>query len=81
MITSPRILDRALGTVAGDHEQWRSLEASLEGFTRALRATPIDESDEAATSRTYVRMLAEAGLLRWVVPAAIAAATLVPLFA
>jgi len=70
MITSPRILDRALGTVAGDHEQWRSLEASLEGFTRALRATPIDESDESATSRTYVRMLAEAGLLRWVVPAA-----------
>lgn len=70
MITSPRILDRALGTVAGDHEQWRSLEASLEGFTRALRATPVDESDEAGASRTYVRMLAEAGLLRWVVPGA-----------
>jgi len=70
MITSPRILDRALGTVAGDHDVWRSLEASLEGFTGALRATPVDESDEAAASRTYVRMLAEAGLLRWVVPGA-----------
>ncbi len=70
MITSPRILDRALGTVAGDHETWRALEASLESFTRALRAAPVDESDEAAASRSYVRLLAEAGLLRWVVPGA-----------
>ena len=70
MITSPRILDRALGTVAGDHDAWRALEAALEAFTRALRAAPVDEGDEAAATRSYVRLLAEAGLLRWVVPAA-----------
>lgn len=70
MITSPRILDRALGTIAGDHDAWRALEAALEAFTRALRAAPVDESDEAAATRSYVRLLAEAGLLRWVVPGA-----------
>ena len=70
MITSPRILDRALGTIAGDHDTWRALEAALEAFTRALRAAPVDEGDEAAATRSYVRLLAEAGLLRWVVPAA-----------
>jgi len=70
MITSPRILDRALGTVAGDHDTWRALEASLAEFTRALRAAPVDERDEAAATRSYVRLLADAGLLRWVVPAA-----------
>lgn len=66
MITTPRITDRALGTVVGD---WRALEDTLERFTAAVRAAPVDERDEAGATREYVRRLAEAGLLRWVVPA------------
>lgn len=69
-ITTPRILDRALGTVLGDLGRWRALEDTLEGFTRELRGAQVDEGDEAGATRTYVRMLAEAGLLRWMVPAA-----------
>lgn len=69
-ICTPRILDRALGTVLGDLAVWRALEDSLEAFTRRVREARVDEADEAGATRTYVRMLAEAGLLRWMVPAA-----------
>ena len=69
-ICTPRILDRALGTVLGDLGRWRELEDVLERFTAGLRAAPVDERDEAGATREYVRLLAEAGLLRWMVPAA-----------
>lgn len=67
---TPRILDRALGTVLGDLERWRALEDTLEAFTAEVRAARVDEGDEAGATRRYVAMLAEAGLLRWMVPAA-----------
>ncbi len=67
---TPRILDRALGTVLGDLERWRALEDTLEAFTAKVRAARVDEGDEAGATRRYVAMLAEAGLLRWMVPAA-----------
>lgn len=70
-IITPRILDRALGTVVGDLAAWRALEDLLEEFTRKLRAEPVDERDEAGATRIYVHKLAEAGLLRWMVPAAV----------
>ncbi|HEY0134533.1 MAG TPA: acyl-CoA dehydrogenase family protein [Nannocystis sp.] len=68
-ILTPRILDRALGTVVGDLAIWRALEDSLEAFTTRLRGEPVDEADEAGATRIYVQKLAEAGLLRWMVPA------------
>lgn len=70
MLDTPRILDRALGTVVGDPAGWRALEDTLEAFTGGLRGEPVDERDEAGATRIYVRRLAEAGLLRWMVPAA-----------
>src|SRR4051812_11262241 len=69
-LTTPRILDRALATISGDLATWRALEDTLERFTRELRAAPVDESDEAGATREYVRRLADAGLLRWMAPAA-----------
>ena len=68
-IVTPRILARALGVVVGDAARWQALEDTLERFTAALRAAPVDEADEAAATRAYVARLAEAGLLRWLVPA------------
>lgn len=69
-ICTPRILDRALGTVLGDLARWRALEDTLASFTARVREARVDEGDEAGATRAYVRMLAEAGLLRWMVPAA-----------
>jgi acyl-CoA dehydrogenase len=69
MIGSPRILDRALGTITGDLDRWRALEDILAQFVATVEAARIDDADEAGATRTYVRMLAEAGLLRWMVPA------------
>ena len=69
-ICTPRILDRALGTVLGDLARWRALEDTLVAFTARVREARVDEGDEAGATRAYVRMLAEAGLLRWMVPAA-----------
>jgi acyl-CoA dehydrogenase len=65
---SPRILDRDLATIAGDHEAWRRLEDRLERFTAELEREAIDERDVAAATRTYVAKLGAAGLLRLVVP-------------
>ncbi|MBL8945740.1 MAG: acyl-CoA/acyl-ACP dehydrogenase [Myxococcales bacterium] len=70
MMFSTRILDRKLGVVAGDAEQWRALEDELEVFCASIAADPVDERDEDAATREYVRRLAAAGLLRHVVPAA-----------
>ncbi len=71
MIDTPRILDRQLGTISGELAAWRALEDQLESFVKnALRGEHVDESDEAGATRRYVRLLADAGLLRWMVPAA-----------
>lgn len=69
MLQAPRILDRQLGVIGGDHQEWTALEERLEAFVTAQAADPVDESDEHAATRQYVRRLAEAGLLRMMVPA------------
>jgi acyl-CoA dehydrogenase len=69
MLQAPRILDRQLGVVGGDHQEWTALEGRLEAFVAAQAAEPVDESDEHAATREYVRRLAAAGLLRMMVPA------------
>lgn len=70
MITDPRICERDLGLRPADLPTWRDLEEELAAFCAALALDPVDESDEDHAARAYVRRLADAGLLRWVVPAA-----------
>ena len=68
---SPRILDRDLGTIFGLPEsrpRWDALEARLEAFCAELRAAPLDESNEYAATREYIRRLAAAGFAKLVVP-------------
>ncbi len=65
---SQRILDRDLGTIAGDQQAWRRLEDRLERFTTELEQAGIDEHDVAAATRAYVAKLGAAGFLRLVVP-------------
>lgn len=67
-LLTPRLLDRDLGTIGGDHEAWRALEDRLEAFCAAVREAPVDESNEDDATRQYVERLAEAGLLDLVVP-------------
>ncbi len=69
MLQAPRILDRQLGVVGGDRDGLSALEGRLEAFVAALADDPVDESDEHAATREYVRRLAAADLLRLVVPA------------
>jgi acyl-CoA dehydrogenase len=69
-LLAPRILDRDIGTLQGDRAQWRRLEDRLERLCSQVRDAPVDESDEHEATRTYVRMLADHGLLRLVVPRA-----------
>lgn len=73
-LRAPRILDRDIGTIGGDHQRWRALEDRLEAFCVEVRDAiargDIDERDEAAATRAYVARLADAGLLRLCVPAA-----------
>jgi len=68
MLQAPRILDRQLGVIGGDHREWAALEERLEAFVAAQAADPVDEADERGATREYVRRLAEAGLLRMMVP-------------
>lgn len=69
MLQAPRILDRQLGVIGGDHEEWTALEGRLEAFVAAQATAPVDESDEHTATREYVRRLAAAGFLRMMVPA------------
>jgi len=69
MLQAPRILDRQLGVIGGDPQEWSALEQRLEAFVAAQAADPVDESDEHAATREYVRRLAEASLLELMVPA------------
>lgn len=69
MLQAPRILDRQLGVIGGDHREWVALEERLQAFVTAQAAEPVDESDEHAATKEYVRRLAEVGLLRMMVPA------------
>ncbi len=70
MLQAPRIVDRQLGVIGGDPAQWAALEQRLEDFTTALGQDPVDETDDRAATREYVRRLAAAELLHLVVPAA-----------
>ncbi len=72
MITDSRILRRELGVIAESpvsHDTLEKLETTLESFCASIRAQPLAEHDPAAVTRSYVARLAEAGLLRWVIPA------------
>ena len=68
-LLTPFVTERALGLL--DPARWRPLETALSGFCDALRADPVDEgASEDAVARAYLQRLADAGLLKWVVPAA-----------
>ncbi len=69
-LLTPNVTERGLGVLGGELARWRALEEELAGFCAGLRARPVDESDEDTAARGYVARLAEAGLLRWVVPGA-----------
>jgi len=71
-ITDPRILRRELGVIVDSPVSRVALEAlenTLEDFCASIRSRPVAEGDLAAATREYVARLADAGLLRWVVPA------------
>jgi acyl-CoA dehydrogenase len=70
VLTDPRITARELGIELQELPQLRHLEEQLAAFIADLERDPVDESDEDHAARAYVRLLAEAGLLRWVVPGA-----------
>lgn len=72
MITDNRILRRELGVIAESpvsRDSLEQLETTLESFCASIRAQPLAEHNPAAVTRSYVARLAEAGLLRWVIPA------------
>ena len=69
MVGDPKVLRRDVG-VSGDAAELEDLEARLEAFLAELASADIDESDEHACTRQYVRRLAAAGFLRYVAPAA-----------
>ncbi|MDC0717780.1 acyl-CoA dehydrogenase family protein [Nannocystis bainbridge] len=69
MLHTPYVTERALGLL--DAARWRPLEDALAVFVTDLRARPVDEeAGEDAAARVYLKRLATAGLLEWVVPAA-----------
>lgn len=69
MLLTPYVTERALGLL--DAARWRGLEHALAAFCAELRAQPVDEdADEDVVARAYLQRLADAGLLKWVVPAA-----------
>jgi len=70
VLLDPRITARELGVELPDLPQLRRLEEQLAAFIAELERAPVDESDEDHAARAYVRRLADAGLLRWVVPGA-----------
>lgn len=65
MLLTPYVSERRVGV----EPRWRALEDALSGFTAALAASPVAEDDEDQAARGYLARLAEAGLLRWTVPA------------
>jgi acyl-CoA dehydrogenase len=65
---SPRILDRDLATIPTPHEPWRRLEDRLEALCSELERDPVDETDVNVATRVYIGKLADAGLLRLMVP-------------
>jgi acyl-CoA dehydrogenase len=75
MIFGERVLDRRLGVIEGDPAALRAIEDDVAALCEALSTSPIDESDDAAATRAYVHRLAQAGLLRHVVPAAFGGAS------
>ncbi len=68
-VGDPRITRRDVG-VTTDATELAELEERLEAFVAQLASAGIDESDEHASTREYVARLAEAGLLKYVAPAA-----------
>ena len=69
---SERVLDRDLGTIRGDLDALRELEEQLEAFCAAIIESglpALEHEDDRAATVEYVARLAEAGLLKLVVPA------------
>lgn len=69
MWTDAKITARDVG-VQGDLAELEALEQRCEAFIEDLSQADIDESDEHAATRAYVRRLAAAGLLGYVAPKA-----------
>lgn len=69
MWTDAEITRRDVGVV-GDPAELEALEQRCRSFVEDVAAADIDESDEHAATREYVRRLADAGLLGYVAPAA-----------
>jgi acyl-CoA dehydrogenase len=69
MFTSRKILERDL-PIGGDLDELQRLEEWLESFVAGVAEAGIDEGDEDAATRAYLDRLAQAGLLRLMVPAA-----------
>ena len=72
---APRILDRQLGLAFGDTERLSALEDRMEAACATIEALGVDESDEHAATRTYIKALADANLIGLLVPAAYGGAT------
>ncbi|RMG99664.1 MAG: acyl-CoA dehydrogenase [Deltaproteobacteria bacterium] len=70
MFTSRYVTERGIGSLDDGDGTFRALEDRLIAFTSDVAEAGVDEGDEDGATRRYVTMLAEAGLLRLVVPAA-----------
>jgi acyl-CoA dehydrogenase len=70
LFCADRILERDLGVIAGDLGGLHELERRLAVFCEAVAREDVDEGDEHAATRTYVKRLAGAGLLTLLVPKA-----------
>jgi acyl-CoA dehydrogenase len=69
MFAEPKIAARRIG-LTGDPTVLAELENQLEAFNQQIAAAGIDDSDEHAATRAYVKRLGAAGLLKLAVPAA-----------
>jgi acyl-CoA dehydrogenase len=67
-LLAPHVLDRELYVLDHRAAELFDLEARLEAFVAELRGIDVDERDEHGATRTYVRRLADAGLLDLVTP-------------
>ncbi len=68
--TDRYVTQRGIDALADGRDAFFALERRLVAFCEAVEAAGVDERDEDEAARTYVRMLAQAGLLGLVVPAA-----------
>jgi len=68
----PKVLERQLGLSFGDPAEvavLQQLESAMEIFCGGVASLGVDEADEYGATRAYVKALAEADLVRLVIPA------------